>query len=54
MGEKEKVEGIITAIYKLNLHCHQCWRDIKKPLSITQGKIIFRFLFLKSMFLPRY
>ncbi|XP_038878052.1 heavy metal-associated isoprenylated plant protein 4 [Benincasa hispida] len=32
----EKVEGI-TAIYKVNLHCHQCWREIKKPLSRTQG-----------------
>lgn len=36
--EKEKVEAI-TAIYKVNLHCQQCWREIKKPLSRTQGKI---------------
>ncbi|CAK9318946.1 unnamed protein product [Citrullus colocynthis] len=34
--EKEKVEAI-TAIYKVNLHCQQCWREIKKPLSRTQG-----------------
>ncbi|GMY22873.1 65-kDa microtubule-associated protein 5 isoform X1 [Fagus crenata] len=38
--EKEKkVEeaAIITAVYKVNLHCEQCARDIKKPLLRTQG-----------------
>ena len=40
--EKEKVEeGIITAVYKVNLHCQQCARDIKKPLMRTQGIYIY-------------
>lgn len=33
VAEKE----VITAVYKVNLHCQQCARDIKKPLLITQG-----------------
>lgn len=37
--KEEKVEeaAIITAVYKVNLHCEQCARDIKKPLLRTQG-----------------
>ncbi|KAG6582535.1 Heavy metal-associated isoprenylated plant protein 4, partial [Cucurbita argyrosperma subsp. sororia] len=34
MGEKAEA---ITAIYKVNLHCQQCWREIKRPLARTQG-----------------
>ncbi|KAG7018918.1 Heavy metal-associated isoprenylated plant protein 4, partial [Cucurbita argyrosperma subsp. argyrosperma] len=33
MGEKAEA---ITAIYKVNLHCQQCWREIKRPLARTQ------------------
>ncbi|PRQ56796.1 putative heavy metal-associated domain, HMA [Rosa chinensis] len=33
---KEK-DGVITAVYKVNLHCPQCAREIKKPLIATQG-----------------
>ncbi|KAF9669720.1 hypothetical protein SADUNF_Sadunf14G0136500 [Salix dunnii] len=33
VAEKE----VITAVYKVNLHCQQCARDIKKPLLTTQG-----------------
>ena len=36
MGEKAEA---ITAIYKVNLHCQQCWREIKRPLLKTQGKV---------------
>ncbi|MFQ6625516.1 hypothetical protein Gotur_005160 [Gossypium turneri] len=32
-----KTEGVITAVYKVNLHCRQCASDIKKPLMRTQG-----------------
>ncbi|KAL1085398.1 hypothetical protein V6Z11_D08G048100 [Gossypium hirsutum] len=32
-----KTEGVITAVYKVNLHCRQCTSDIKKPLMRTQG-----------------
>ncbi|KAF3447592.1 hypothetical protein FNV43_RR12779 [Rhamnella rubrinervis] len=35
--EKEKLDGIINGVYKVNLHCPQCARDIKKPLLRTQG-----------------
>ncbi|XP_002526528.2 heavy metal-associated isoprenylated plant protein 4 [Ricinus communis] len=34
---KEKVDEVITAVYKVNLHCQQCARDIKKPLMNMQG-----------------
>ncbi|XP_021912671.1 heavy metal-associated isoprenylated plant protein 4 [Carica papaya] len=34
--EKEKLE-VITAVYKVNLHCPQCAFQIKKPLLRTQG-----------------
>ncbi|KAM1048823.1 hypothetical protein ACFX1X_028229 [Malus domestica] len=34
---KEKDDGVINAVYKVNLHCKQCARDIKKPLMATQG-----------------
>jgi hypothetical protein len=45
MAEAAKVEtekkvaekDVITAVYKVNLHCQQCARDIKKPLLSTQG-----------------
>ncbi|CAN8313533.1 unnamed protein product [Cochlearia groenlandica] len=41
MGEKEekkeKSEEIITAVYKVNLHCRKCACDIKKPLLRFQG-----------------
>ncbi|PKU60744.1 heavy metal-associated isoprenylated plant protein 4 [Dendrobium catenatum] len=33
---KEKVQ-VITAIYKLNLHCNECGRAIEKPIIRTQG-----------------
>ncbi|XP_015895358.3 heavy metal-associated isoprenylated plant protein 4 [Ziziphus jujuba] len=35
--EKEKKDGIINAVYKVNMHCQKCARDIKKPLMRTQG-----------------
>lgn len=36
--KKEKVEEVITAVYKVNIHCQQCARDIKNPLlTRTQG-----------------
>ncbi|KAJ4825843.1 hypothetical protein Tsubulata_023353 [Turnera subulata] len=34
---KDKDDAVITAVYKVNLHCQQCARDIKKPLLKTQG-----------------
>ncbi|XP_018818671.1 heavy metal-associated isoprenylated plant protein 4 isoform X2 [Juglans regia] len=34
---KEKVEEVINAVYRVNLHCQQCARDISKPLMRTQG-----------------
>ncbi|KAJ6874114.1 hypothetical protein NC651_032832 [Populus alba x Populus x berolinensis] len=39
MAEEKKVteKDVITAVYKVNLHCQQCARDIKKPLLSTQG-----------------
>ncbi|XWS74696.1 hypothetical protein CRYUN_Cryun01aG0020100 [Craigia yunnanensis] len=36
-ADKSKTDGVITAVYKVNLHCRQCARDIKKPLMKTQG-----------------
>ena len=37
--KEEKKEGsdVINAIYKVNLHCQQCGRKIKKHLLLTQG-----------------
>ncbi|KAK9273708.1 hypothetical protein L1049_018518 [Liquidambar formosana] len=35
--EKEKVDEVITAVYRVNLHCQQCAREIQKPLMRTQG-----------------
>ncbi|XVE99317.1 hypothetical protein REPUB_Repub03eG0187900 [Reevesia pubescens] len=35
--DKSETDGVITAIYKVNLHCGQCASDIKKPLLKTQG-----------------
>ncbi|PIA39903.1 hypothetical protein AQUCO_02600391v1 [Aquilegia coerulea] len=42
MGKEEKKDEkggdeIVTAVYKLNLHCLQCARTTKKPLMRTQG-----------------
>ncbi|EOY20551.1 hypothetical protein QUC31_006929 [Theobroma cacao] len=42
MGDEKKkdkatTDGVITAVYKVNLHCRQCARKIKKPLIRTQG-----------------
>ncbi|KAL4384032.1 hypothetical protein GQ457_15G025410 [Hibiscus cannabinus] len=37
MAEKPKTDGVITAVYNVNLHCRQCACDIKKPLLRTQG-----------------
>lgn len=34
--DEKKVE-VITAIYKLNLHCQECGNKIKRHLLITQG-----------------
>ncbi|CAN0897808.1 Heavy metal-associated isoprenylated plant protein 4 [Linum grandiflorum] len=40
--EEKKVtvvkKEVITAVYKLNLHCKQCAFHVKKPLLATQGK----------------
>ncbi|XP_052170946.1 heavy metal-associated isoprenylated plant protein 4 [Diospyros lotus] len=35
--KKEKVEKVITAFYKVNLHCPKCAHDIRKPLLRTPG-----------------
>ncbi|KAF8380690.1 hypothetical protein HHK36_028180 [Tetracentron sinense] len=37
--EKKPAEGggVITAVYKVNLHCQQCAREVEKPLMRTQG-----------------
>ncbi|KAL0759825.1 hypothetical protein Bca101_075975 [Brassica carinata] len=35
--KKEKGEEIITAVYKVHLHCRKCACDIKKPLFRFQG-----------------
>ncbi|KAJ7950671.1 Heavy metal-associated isoprenylated plant protein [Quillaja saponaria] len=35
--KKDQKDEIITAIYKLNLHCKECGSKIKKRLLITQG-----------------
>lgn len=36
--EKKKVDiEVITAIYKLNLHCKECGNKIKNHLMTTQG-----------------
>lgn len=39
--EKEKDGGVINAVYKVNLHCRQCGREIKKPLMATPGIQMF-------------
>ncbi|WCJ22838.1 Heavy metal-associated isoprenylated plant protein 4 [Euphorbia peplus] len=36
-SNKLKTDEVITAVYKVNLHCQQCARDIKKPLLSIQG-----------------
>lgn len=40
-GKDEKDDGVINAVYKVNLHCDQCAREIKKPLLRTQGPFFF-------------
>ncbi|XP_054784990.1 heavy metal-associated isoprenylated plant protein 4 [Prosopis cineraria] len=35
--EKKEGSDVINAIYKVNLHCQQCGRKIKKHLLVTQG-----------------
>ncbi|KAK0582488.1 hypothetical protein LWI29_026147 [Acer saccharum] len=35
--KKKEADGVITGIYKVNLHCPQCANKIKKPLLRTQG-----------------
>ncbi|XP_042509945.1 heavy metal-associated isoprenylated plant protein 4 isoform X2 [Macadamia integrifolia] len=41
MAKEEKGEEgedeVCTAVYKVNLHCAQCAREIKKPIIRTQG-----------------
>ncbi|XP_058104266.1 heavy metal-associated isoprenylated plant protein 4 [Magnolia sinica] len=37
MAEKKGGDGIISAVYKVNLHCKQCAREIEKPLRKTKG-----------------
>ncbi|XP_065859480.1 heavy metal-associated isoprenylated plant protein 4 isoform X2 [Euphorbia lathyris] len=36
-ANKQKTDEVIIAVYKVNLHCQQCARDIKKPLLTMQG-----------------
>ncbi|XP_010549380.1 PREDICTED: heavy metal-associated isoprenylated plant protein 3 [Tarenaya hassleriana] len=36
-AKEEKKEQLITAVYKVNLHCRKCACDIKKPLLRTEG-----------------
>lgn len=38
--KKDDIE-LITAIYKLNLHCQECGNKIKKHLLTTQGMNLF-------------
>ncbi|GAV90036.1 HMA domain-containing protein [Cephalotus follicularis] len=35
--QEKKVDQVVTAVYKVNLHCRQCACEIKKPLIKTQG-----------------
>ncbi|KAH7687348.1 Copper chaperone domain-containing protein [Dioscorea alata] len=37
VAEKEKQEEVITAIYKLNLHCQECARSIEKHVTRISG-----------------
>lgn len=40
--EKKKDDNeVITAIYKVNLHCQECGNKIKKHLMTTQGMNLF-------------
>ncbi|XP_056161775.1 heavy metal-associated isoprenylated plant protein 4 isoform X2 [Syzygium oleosum] len=36
-GKEEKKVDVITAIYKVNLHCPECAAEIRRPLLRTQG-----------------
>uniref|UniRef100_A0A7N0V5C5 HMA domain-containing protein n=1 Tax=Kalanchoe fedtschenkoi TaxID=63787 RepID=A0A7N0V5C5_KALFE len=35
--EEKSEEEVITAVYKVNLHCKQCAREIRQPLLRAQG-----------------
>ncbi|OIT36157.1 PREDICTED: heavy metal-associated isoprenylated plant protein 4 isoform X1 [Nicotiana attenuata] len=37
MSKEEKKIEVITAVYKVRLHCPKCAHDIRKPLLRTQG-----------------
>uniref|UniRef100_F6I1G8 HMA domain-containing protein n=1 Tax=Vitis vinifera TaxID=29760 RepID=F6I1G8_VITVI len=37
--KEEKVDAVTTAVYKVNLHCRQCAREIQKPLLRAQAGI---------------
>ncbi|KAL2659180.1 hypothetical protein AAZV13_03G071000 [Glycine max] len=45
--KKEDIE-VITAIYKVNLHCKECGSKIKKHLTITQGVLSVEIEFEKG------
>ena len=49
--EEKKKEGIevITAIYRVNLHCPQCGSKIKKHLMTTEGENLFLFFFFHML-----
>lgn len=36
--EKETREEVITAVYKLHLHCKDCARHVEKTIIRTQGE----------------
>lgn len=36
-GKEEKKVDVITAVYKVNLHCPECAGEIRRPLLRTQG-----------------
>ncbi|KAF2318287.1 hypothetical protein GH714_004541 [Hevea brasiliensis] len=35
--DEKKADEVITAVYKVNLHCQKCAQDIRKPLMRIQG-----------------
>lgn len=52
MSKEEKKIEVITAIYKVRLHCPKCAHDIRRPLMRTQGN--FNFNLFISLFLFFY
>ncbi|KAL5985365.1 hypothetical protein ACLOJK_027349 [Asimina triloba] len=36
-AEKKGGDGIVSAVYKVNLHCPECAREVKKPLKRAKG-----------------